>query len=316
MPEINTKCIETGFGFIDILIIIFILIILALFYSFWVNKKIKENQESRFYIKFLIIMLSAILLNKYTFIMVLLIFWFVALFFNRIYKKKEFLTENMKISITGGYIAGAIIFSFQYTPQLACLGLATCDSVNFDKFWKIMLLLLLGFMFLLIMMSDNKNTITKNKAFVIVGYTKWGKSETLKQAFHKKRQCEVKFDGRNFLLRITSNSDISSNRDTCESYCKFIENKIKNKDIIIAFNPDYNKERYRTNYILKLLSKTHKCFFFILKNHFRTNNPIKKISKEHIKNLKKYGKVKIVNFIDDKKRAGEFENFVLKNLKS
>src|SRR3989344_8211122 len=75
------------------------------------------------------------------------------------------ISTRMKISITGGYIAGAIIFSFQYIPQLACLGLATCDSVNFDKFWKIMLLLLLGFMFLLIMMSDNKNTITKNKAF-------------------------------------------------------------------------------------------------------------------------------------------------------
>ena len=41
----------------------------------------------------------------------------------------------------------------------------------------------------------------------------------------------------------------------------------------------------------------------------------KEILKENIKNLKKYGKIKITNSINKEKRAIEFKKFILKEIK-
>ena len=104
-----------------------------------------------------------------------------------------------------------------------------------------------------------------------------------------------------------------SNSDIPESFDKFIK-KRRMRDLILAFNPNFEEKEYKVNQHLNLLNKTHKCFFFVLKNNFNPKLEPKVISEKHIENLKKYGIVHITETKEKKARAEEFKQFILKNI--
>ena len=104
-----------------------------------------------------------------------------------------------------------------------------------------------------------------------------------------------------------------SNSHVPESFDRFIRSR-RMRNLILAFNPDFSKPEYKVDEYLNQLSKTHDCFFFVLKNNFDLHSEPKVISEKHIENLKKYGIVYITETKEKKSRAEEFKQFILKNI--
>jgi hypothetical protein len=158
------------------------------------------------------------------------------------------------------------------------------------------------------------------KAFIVVGYRNWGKSETLHQAFPEKIKGWVTLIGKKLFMRRMSNSDNPesyelfirrmSNSDDPKSYIKFLKRE-QPRNLIITFNPDFDDEKYKVKENLSRLDKTHDCYFYVLKNNFNKKKNRRVIKKEHIDLLKGFGEIKIIEIIDRKERGNKFKEFIV-----
>jgi hypothetical protein len=131
------------------------------------------------------------------------------------------------------------------------------------------------------------------KAFLVVGRSNWGKSETLKQLTAGNRRLKYfQLDDQWYFIKRMSNDDDE------KGLIKFIDKNadIINHDLIIAFCPEFEKPR-DGNLILKKLSKKYELLFFVIKHNYKQTD---EISQDEIKIIKWYG---LVNVYKEKKEA-------------
>ena len=144
------------------------------------------------------------------------------------------------------------------------------------------------------------------KAFLLVGHSNWGKSETLYQLTDRNRRKKYfQINDEWFFVRRMSNDD---NEESLE---KFIKSAWKYKcHLIMAFCPTF--EKGKASALLNELSKRFEINTFVLTHKYGGNDSI--TSKE-IKALAKYG---IVEELKKKQeatqRAKAFKAFIVDNL--
>lgn len=152
----------------------------------------------------------------------------------------------------------------------------------------------------------------------VVGHESWGKSETLKElrrlsgAGPKNRRFEV--GGVKFLVRSTSNDDKP------KSYARFMTST-RRKHVIAALCPKFkrlananNRNKYADETLRKLQRHGYFLCFWVIEHKW--HDPTKKVTSEEIRELKKYGRVKVFQGqrVEAHKRAKEFRDFVSKGV--
>jgi hypothetical protein len=165
------------------------------------------------------------------------------------------------------------------------------------------------------------NKKTKHVAFVVVGYSNWGKSTTLGCLVPDKIRGWVEVCGNKFFLRRMSNSDYPqvfgiflrrmSNSDDPFGYESAVT-RFGDRDLILTFNPGHSPKTGEPSVdsLLSMLTKTHACYFFVLKKSFSGKHRAKEIATEHIKKLENCGTVVCTDSVDKQKRADEFKKFI------
>lgn len=150
----------------------------------------------------------------------------------------------------------------------------------------------------------------KNKAFILVGHSNWGKSETifsLKDNDIKKQHVIIK--NRWILVRSRSNDDIR--KELLVMIKKIV--KLDYREIIVLLCPKFDKrDSHNTLKILNELLKKYKLYFFVLEKKYGFDKTIKRTE---VGKLKKFGKLKILKGAKESKvRAKEFKKYILENL--
>jgi hypothetical protein len=142
------------------------------------------------------------------------------------------------------------------------------------------------------------------KAFLIVGHSNWGKSQTLRKLTSNSRRIKY-FDisGANFFVRRMSNDDDE------KKLLKFVSDATKYKmNLIVAFCPVFDKNR-ESRKILDILSKDFSLFFFVLKHKYASDLTI---SDDETNVLRDFGDVSLYNKRNEaaKSRAKAFGNYI------
>jgi len=150
----------------------------------------------------------------------------------------------------------------------------------------------------------------KNKAFILVGHSNWGKSETiysLKDDDRKKQHVIIKKAW--ILVRSRSNDDIK--HELLIMIKKIV--KMDYKVIIILLCPRFDKKDTRnTLKILNELIKKYSLYFFVLEKKYGID---KTIRRTEIGKLKRYGRVKVLKGENERNiRAKEFKKYITENL--
>lgn len=140
--------------------ILFVLI--CVIYLF--NKKLKKVEKLKTGFPIIIMFLAFCLFPDDYLIITIIFVWLIILISKKLFKGKKFLTENMKASIVGGYIAGFILVIFQLS----------LSEFNSDQRLENIAILLTGFMMILLMIygypiifekiKPKKKKIEKSKA--------------------------------------------------------------------------------------------------------------------------------------------------------
>lgn len=148
------------------------------------------------------------------------------------------------------------------------------------------------------------------KAFIVVGHSNWGKSETLKcltNGIHQKRRINIGVD--NFRIKRMSNDDFP------DRVLDFLEKAFEEnyKNIIMALCPDFENKDKKTKYILDKLSERYDLFFFILKNKYGSNKS-KYIKKFEIEQLNNYGPICLCNQDNAEQRCEKLKNYILSKI--
>jgi hypothetical protein len=122
------------------------------------------------------------------------------------------------------------------------------------------------------------------KAFLMVGHSNWGKSETLAHLTkHNRKKKYVEISGEWFFIRRMSNDDNE------EKLMTFIESAHKyNCHLIIAFCPTFQAGE-KGHKMLTVLSKDFEIHPFVLMHEY---SGTRVIERDEIVELEKYGKCK------------------------
>lgn len=147
-------------------------------------------------------------------------------------------------------------------------------------------------------------TISKGKAFVVVGHKNWGKSLTLKaltKGNHHERSINI--NGTKLAVRRVSNDDIPL------SFLDFVNNLDPNKkpNVILTLCPD--SEIDATIKILDALSEKYRLFFWVIENQYGNG---RQITSAEIKGLRRYGDVEVFceKGAESTRRSQRFRHFV------
>jgi len=150
----------------------------------------------------------------------------------------------------------------------------------------------------------------KEKAFIVVGHSNWGKSKTLcslTEEIWQKKYINIK--GYEIKIKRMSNDDISFKEVI--DFLNKLDSK-KNPVIIITLCPNFVDKSKGTIEILDLLLTKFKPYFWILKKSYNSTQEVKD---EEIDRLRKYGCVEVFTKVDDSNiRAKEFRRFIENNL--
>lgn len=152
----------------------------------------------------------------------------------------------------------------------------------------------------------------------VVGHEHWGKSYTLlalKQICgSRRRHWYVAIENSRFRVRTASNDDFP------KQYKNFILS-YSGTHLIAALCPkfrkfsNYNRREKTVEEVLRgLRRRGYMLVFWVIKH--RWSEPVRVVSEEEISELRKYGKVKVLDQarVRDRERAKRFRSFVLSAL--
>jgi hypothetical protein len=151
--------------------------------------------------------------------------------------------------------------------------------------------------------------MTKGKAFVVVGHSNWGKSETLRvltDGSYKMQHCIIN----DIFIKVKK----MSNDDIPISLIKFL----KTADpktwpyIIVALCPDFNDDSKMTRELLELIQQKYDIYFWILKHAY---SDARVIEDTEISILSAYGSICIYERQEEAKhRAKDLEKYIITNI--
>ncbi len=146
------------------------------------------------------------------------------------------------------------------------------------------------------------------RAFLLIGHSNWGKSETLFRLTGNSRQK------RNIIIsKMELHVKRSSNDDNSTKLLDFVKNK-NHLLQIIAFCPNFDNPERKSKEILEVLKvKGYQISFFVLKYKFNSQDIM--ITDSEIEELKNYGNCEIYNESEEAEiRAEKFKTFIIKTL--
>ncbi len=150
------------------------------------------------------------------------------------------------------------------------------------------------------------------KAFILVGHSNWGKSETLARLTKEDRyKRHIILD--DIAPHLTAYVRRCSNDDNPVSLTNFATGlglRIRQDYLIMTLCPNF-RDKVSTEVILKSLSSRYKLYFFILKKKYSGDG---EIEGEEIMQLEKYGTYILEQNLESEKRAKAFQNFIRENV--
>jgi len=151
--------------------------------------------------------------------------------------------------------------------------------------------------------------MNKGKAFVVVGHSNWGKSETLRALTNGNwRIYHFEINGVVFRIKRMSNDDIP---DSLISFLKRISAET-DPVIIITLCPDFNDDSKSTSEILNLLSSKYEIYFWIIRHAYNSNRVI---GENEIDRLREIGAIHIFEDVAIAElRSNELKKYLLSNL--
>jgi hypothetical protein len=153
-----------------------------------------------------------------------------------------------------------------------------------------------------------------DKAYIVVGHARWGKSQTLAEfTNHDRRSRHMQFFGRDFFVRRISNDDNES------ALIRFVENSIQDGGpvwgnyLLMTFCPTFEKKRKpQAIHILETLCDVYQLYFFVLQESYDRERIITDLE---IEALRRYGFVDILSGHHEAAiRARSLRRFIRENL--
>ena len=154
----------------------------------------------------------------------------------------------------------------------------------------------------------------KQIAFILVGHSNWGKSQTLKLLTDNNpyiRYWEI--NGKKFFIRRMSNDD------EAEGLLNFVRklNPTKKPLLVLTLCPDFTNYKKRTLDILNVLHQNYRLFIYVLKYPSNPKRQSAKISDEEIEQIRSHGETLVwPDLVDAETHKVEFARFISENLDS
>jgi hypothetical protein len=159
-----------------------------------------------------------------------------------------------------------------------------------------------------IFQNEYRNNL--KQAFILVGHSNWGKSQTLIKLTNDKHQIRNhEINNKRIFIRRMSNDDNE------KGLLNFVKTKLDSKNkIILTFCPSFAKKDSKAEEILNALNQDFILFFFVLKNKYGKHKG-KTITNNEIQQLNNFGKSEVLAGIKESvERAKKFEDFIKNNL--
>ncbi|OHD54880.1 MAG: hypothetical protein A2Y33_16020 [Spirochaetes bacterium GWF1_51_8] len=156
------------------------------------------------------------------------------------------------------------------------------------------------------------------KAFILVGHSDWGKSETLYSLTDNSRHSYYYLEDHCFITQRMSNDDESEWYSLYNSLERKIKKNWNSNPLLFALCPNFSEGAKNTINILELLKQNkYKMYFFVLQkkytNNFRKDSLL--VSPQEVQILMEYGEVEVFSEMKESfERAKAFESFIKKKI--